>query len=107
MANQATFVAYPSLIKHSQNRSIMWQTKPHLWQTRIVLKEVIVFLPLEKFLSCEKARVDQFTNKSVPFYKQSEEKIIQFNSTDFLFFFLILDTYMFKSGTAANYLDIF
>ncbi len=32
---------------------------------------------------------------------------IQFNSTYFLFFFLILDKYMFKSGSAANYLDIF
>ncbi len=34
-------------------------------------------------------------------------KKIQFNSTDFLFFFSILDTYMFKSGSASNYLDIF
>ncbi len=34
---------------------------------------------------------------------------IQFYSIQqtFYFFFLILDTYMFKSGTAANYLDIF
>ncbi len=33
----------------------------------------------------------------------------QFNSIQqtFYYLFLILDTYMFKSGTAANYLDIF